>query len=171
MTTAAPPRLPRLPREPYDLPPLPHGARLRVRPLETAVYEAARIKTTRLIAGLKAQAADAATVGARLEGLPDLSDGDYLEGYRQFIFTVCLAQSAVIGGTCPDEAGNVVDIGKLDPSARDALVADIMRRHDMAEAFIVVYTGPWSELESEKNGSSPAPNGGTAAGENDAPPV
>lgn len=169
--TANPPRLPVLPTEPYDLPPLPHGVRLRVRPLDTPVYEAARAKATRLIAGIKSQAADAASVGARLEGLPDLSDPDYLEGYRQFIFTVCLAQAAVIGGTSPDETGATVDLGRLDSPDRDAFLASLMRRHNVAEAFIIAYTAEWAALDAEKNASSPAPNGGTAAGGNGAPPV
>jgi len=146
-----------LPKEPYWMD-MPHGVRLFVRPLTTAVYEAASARGRRLARQLCEEYAEVKAVGGSIEGLPDVSDPDAVAGLSQLIFVQALARSAVVawegvaaanGTRAPVTPGNV-----------DAL----MLHHRVAEAFVVDYTRTLAELVSEGNASRPSPSGTSAAG-------
>lgn len=150
-----------LPREPYWLE-LPHGVRLLVRPMTTAIYETARAKGARLAADVVAEHAGIALAGGSVEGLPDLDDRDAVLGLSQFLFAQALAQAAIIRWE------GVLDEEDQPAELTERSVADLMRFHRMAEEFVVAYTRTHFEVIAEGNGSRPLPSGTTAEGLNTA---
>lgn len=146
-----------LPKDPYWLD-LPHGVRVLVRPLTTAIYEAARAKGARLAGDVVSEHAEIVMAGGAVEGLPDLEDEDAMAGLSQFLFVQALAVAAIIRWEgVLDEAGNPVEV-----TAK--AVRDLMWFHRVAEGFVSAYTRPHAEAVAEGNASRPSPNGTSAAG-------
>jgi hypothetical protein len=145
-----------LPSEPYPID-LPHGVAVTVRPCDTAVYEAARLKMARTVRDLVRQKEEAERAGMRLDGLPDMSDDDRIAGFSQFLFAQALARGAIVSWT------GVLDATGEPAPVTDRTVSDLMRVPRIAEAFVVAYTKPHADLVSEGNGSGSAPAGTTAA--------
>lgn len=153
-----------LPTEPYWLD-LPHGVRLFVRPLDTAIYEAARQRGVRLARQIIQEHLEIKAAGGQVTGLPDFTDEDGLTGLSQMLFVQALARSAIIKWEgVGDKDGNPVD-------PTDETVATLMRIHRMAEEFSLAYTATHQGLIAEGNASRPAPNGISAAGLNTAEPA
>jgi hypothetical protein len=150
-----------LPREPHWLD-LPHGVRLKVRPLTTAIYEAARARMGRIIRELLETVKDNAGLGLRLEGIPDLTDKDALSGYSQYMFSVALAQAAIM------EWQGVADAEGAPLAMIPENVARLMDVPALAESFVDRYTAPLAAMVTEGNVSASAPNGTMAAGANTA---
>lgn len=148
-----------LPSAPYDLA-LEHGVTVTVRPCSTAIYEAARSKMSRLVRDIARQHEEAAEVGGRLEGVPDLSDEDQRAGFSQALFITALAQAAITGWA------GVLDADGNPAQVNDLTVAELMRVPAIAETFAVEYTRPHADLVAEGNGSPAGPNGTTPAGAN-----
>lgn len=145
-----------LPREPYWLD-LPHGVRVFVRPLNTAVYEAARARGWRMARAIAAEHADLKAAGADITGLPDLSDEDALAGLSQMLFAQGLARSAITRWEgVLDAAGNPAEV--TDPA-----VAELMQLPRMAESFVIQYTETHEAVLAEGNVSGSAPSGTSAA--------
>ena len=146
-----------LPKDPYWLD-LPHGVRVFVRPLTTAIHEAARAKGARLAGDLVSEHAEIVMAGGSVEGLPDLEDRDAMAGLSQFLFVQALAVAAIIRWEgVLDEDGEPADV-------TDKAVCGLMRFHRMAEGFVLAYTRPHAEAVAEGNASRPSPNGTSAAG-------
>lgn len=148
-----------LPKDPCWID-LPHGVRVLVRPLTTAIYEAARAKGARLAGDLVGEHAEIVMAGGSVEGLPNLEDRDAVVGLSQFLFAQALAAAAVIrwDGVLSED-GEPMEVS-------EAAVADLMRYHNIAEEFLVKYTRSHAEAVAEGNASRPSPNGTTAAGRN-----
>lgn len=153
-----------LPTKPYWLD-LPHGVRLFVRPLDTAIYEAARQRGMRLAKQIIQEHAEIQAAGGEVTGLPDFSDQDGILGLSQMLFVQALARSAILRWEgVGDKHGTPVD-------PTDEAVATLMRIHRMAEEFTLAYTATHQGLVAEGNVSRPAPNGTLAAGLNTAEPA
>ena len=134
-----------LPSKPYDIA-LDHGVTVTVRPCDTAIYEAARAKVARLVRDIGRQQDEAVEIGARLEGLPDLTDEDARAGFSQALFVAALAQAAVTAWT------GVLDAEGKPAPVTDQTIAELMRVPAMAERFIVAFTRPHADLVAEGNG-------------------
>jgi hypothetical protein len=146
-----------LPREPYWID-LPHGVRVFVRPLTTAVYEAARARSWRMARSIAAEHADLKAAGADIAGLPDLSDEDAMAGLSQMLFAQGLARSAITRWE------GVLDACDQPAGITDTAIADLMQFPRMAESFLIQYTETHAAVIAEGNASRPAPNGTSAAG-------
>ncbi len=135
-----------LPTKPYWIN-LSNGVKLQVRPLNTAIYEAAKVKGFRLAAQATQEHGNVTEAGGEVSGLPDLDDEDGRQGLSQFLFTVALAQSAVIAwkGVLPPKGKRAL---KISPEGLRAL----MSVNTMAEDFLIEYTRPHKEMISEGNG-------------------
>jgi hypothetical protein len=147
-----------LPQEPYWLE-LPRARiRLRVRPLDAAVYFAARNRGIRRAAELARQAEDLTSAGARVQDCPDLKDPDTWAGYVEYLVAQAYGEMGVIDWEgIGDAEGNEL-------AFTPALVPQLLRVHQVAEEFVALYTAPYQRLEAEKNASAPAPTGTSAAG-------
>lgn len=141
-----------LPKEPYWID-LPHGVRVRVAPLTTAVYEAARAKGNAAVRDLVAREQVVEDAGGRVVDLPDMSDPHVRTGMAEFLFVAALAQVGILEWEGVGDAD-----GNLAPVTQENVRA-LMSRHDMAEMFIVRYSRPLIEAQAEGNGSGSAPNG------------
>ena len=146
-----------LPKAPYWLD-LPYEVRLKVIPLSTPLYEAARHKSSRLVANLLKDHAQIMLAGGSVEGLPDLDDEDATAGLAQFLFVQALAELSIKAWE-----------GVLGPKGKPAIltpeaIGHLMRFHQISDAFLLAYTKPYMELVTEGNGLRPAQNGTSAAG-------
>ena len=137
-----------LPTEPYWLD-LPLGVRLRVRPLDTAVYEACRYRAAR----------DAKRIiGERKEAGNDAPlDEDDADGLAAFLVTAALARAAIIGWEGVEDA----DGSGIAP-INDTTVSDLMRIPLIASDFRRRILEPYAQLVSEGNASGPLPDGAMA---------
>ena len=150
-----------LPKEPYWLD-LPHGVRLYVRPLTTAIYEAAYAKAARRSDELVREHIEITMAGGSVEGLPDLEDKDAVQGLSQFLFVRTLAEAAIIRWeNVADENGDPVEVSEKS-------VSELMQFHRIADVFIRDYTRTHIEAVVEGNASWPSPNGTSAVGRNTA---
>lgn len=130
-----------LPTEPYWLD-LPHKVRVRVRPLDTALFEAARARGMRKVRELVEHVAAVREAGGDVSGLPDLADADVISGLAQSMLMTALA-----------EIGIVAWEGVKAPLSADA-AAKLMRRHDVATAFFAAYLAPVAAASAEGNASA-----------------
>lgn len=138
---------------------LPHGVRLFVRPLTTAVYEAARAKGARLAGEVLRDHAEIANAGGAVIGLPDLTDGDAVAGLSQFLFAQALAVAAITRWE------GVLDNDGQPAAVTEKSVGELMCFHRLAEEFVLSYTRTHHEAVAEGNGFRPSPNGTSAAGQ------
>ena len=137
-----------LPTEPYWLD-LPLGVRLRVRPLDTAVYEACRYRAARdakRIIGERKEAGNDAPV-----------DEDDADGLATFLVTAALARAAIISWEGVEDA----DGDGIAPVS-DTTVSDLMRIPLIASDFRRRILEPYEQLVSEGNASGPLPDGALA---------
>ncbi len=124
---------------------LPHGVRVFVCPLSTAVYEAARAKASRSVQAISADHAEISAVGGRVDGLPDLTDEDARVGVSQLVFAQSLARAAIIEWEgVGDENGQPIPV---QPESVD----ELMMLHSMAESFLVQYLATHNAVISEGN--------------------
>ena len=135
---------------------LPSGVRVRVRPLSTAIMNAAQ---SNVIKQIKALQADAAA-----EIQPNMQNEDSRYGLSEALLVKALAVAAIIEwegvmNAAGDEAA-VVD---------DKSVCDLMDIWFVGQDFWKQYTTSYFALEVEGNESRPGANGTTAAGLDTAP--
>lgn len=130
-----------IPTEPQWLD-LGSGIRFRVRPLTTAVYEAARSKARRHV----------------FMNPDSVTDKDVLAGLMSASFAVALAAVSVEAWEgVGDKDGNPVD-----PTPE--LIEQAMSIPWLADTFVATYTRPLAALSAEGNVFAPAPNGTQATG-------
>lgn len=139
---------------------LGHGVRVYVRPLTTAVYEAAKVTGRRMGMEAGREQGLIEEAGGRVEDVPDVRDPDALAGLSAMFFTVALASHGILdweGIGQPDGDGPA-------PASREN-IALLFRGHPaLAEEFAVQYTAPHRAMVAEGNDSRPAQDGTTAAG-------
>lgn len=145
-----------LPEGPYWLN-LVEGVRLYVRPLTTAVYAAARFRGARLGKDLAGDQVLIASVGGRVEDLPDAKDPDGLAGVSQMLFAQALAQHAILKW---EGVGNAegTDLAPVD----EENINRLMLFPKVAEDFLDKYTAVHTDLVAEGNGSGGGSNGTSA---------
>lgn len=141
-----------LPKDNYWIE-LDHKVRLFVRPLTTALFEASRSRSRRLVAEFMEQNVELIKVGASIEGLPDLRTEGGRDGLAQLIFVQALAADAVV-----DWEG-IVDNDSEPLAWSIARVEELMRHHGMADGFLVKYTRIHDALVVEGKGSRSSPPG------------
>jgi hypothetical protein len=133
------------PTEPYWLD-LGYGVEVEVLPLTSTLMLPIRADMNRAIAADAAVAAAVKAEGADPDGKAAMH-----------LLTRCAARCAIVGWRGVGDAdGNPIEV---TPEGIDALM-DVFQ---ICDAFRDAYIVPRLMLESEKNGSSPAPNG-TLAG-------
>ncbi|WP_299398889.1 hypothetical protein [Pelagibius sp.] len=131
-----------LPREPYWLD-LPHGVRVNVQPLDTALEAAARARA----AGLLRERIDPAGP----------ADDPRRIGWAKQALAAALAELAILEWDGVLEAdGNVALVSP-------ATTARLMAIPEMASAFLRDLYAPLDRLVAEGNASSAAPHGTSAA--------
>jgi hypothetical protein len=144
-------RLGALPSDPYDIP-LANGVNLTVRPLETAVYEAAKFYSYERVMD---------AVNARETGKPgpenfDLSTPAGRYGFEQALFAEALGIHGIIAwdGVVVADPNCTEDIPEDDKPTVPAEVTPqniikLMRDHASCEDFIVKYTAAHAALDAE----------------------
>ncbi len=147
-----------LPTEPYWIELSSVGVRLKVRPLDSALYFSARSRAIRRAQEIQREAADLIEAGVTVGDLPDTRDPDAWSGYLEYMIAQAYGEMAILDWEGVGDAD-----GNPLPYSRETAGA-LMRVHQVAEQFIGQYTAPYVQLGAEKNGSAPAPSGTSAAG-------
>lgn len=153
-----------LPRQRYWID-LGFGVRVEVRPLTTALYEAASARGRRMARSLAQQQSDALAAGVEvdaIDGIGDLRDPDTLAGVSQMLFVQALAVGAIVAWE------GVADADGNPAALTEANVCELMRISRMAERFAIEYTQFHAALAAEGNASAPGPNGTSTTGANTA---
>lgn len=151
-----------LPREPRWLD-LGNGVRILARPITTALYRAATATALRKATQVAEESGLIEDVGGSIHDLPPL-DRDGIEGVRQQLMLVALAQHAVA------EWQGISDADGNPAAVTPASVAAFIRDFPLhATRFEAAYLREIADLAAEKNGSGAAPSGTTAAAPATAP--
>ena len=148
-----------LPREPYWLPLDGLTLRLNVRPISTAVMDAAQARAVAMIAEISAHRRALREAGQDTSHLPDLDDPVVRQGLGETVALKALARTVIMGWE-----GVFQPDGVTPAAVTDDTVNQLMDIWPVARAFRAQYVAPRAVLDAEKNGSTPAPNGTGAAG-------
>lgn len=130
---------------------LPSGVRVRVRPLSTAIMNAAQ---STVIKQIKALQADEAA-----EIRPNLQNEDSRYGLSEALLVKALAVAAII-----EWEGVMNAAGDAPAPVDEQCVYDLMDIWFVGQEFWKQYTTSYFALEVEGNESRPGANGTTAAG-------
>lgn len=143
---------------------LPHGVRVQVRPLTTAVSEAAFADAAERIRPVKAAAEDAAKAGTPLPPTePNGANAAWLQGLQWQFLVEALARYGIEAWEgLGDEAGNPLPVS---PAACAAFAA----HPDLGRDFFRLYRAALDGVELEGNASAPPADGATAAAPSTAP--
>jgi len=136
----------------------PGAVRVKVRPLTTAEYEAAKIHAGRAVRRLAEEAAERRMLGQVETALPDPDDEAAVLGLSQAYFLTGLAQAAIVEWEGVGDA----DGNELPPTR--ANVARLMQVPFIAEAFATAYTAPYEGMFAEGNALPPSPDGTSVPG-------
>lgn len=153
-----------IPREPFWID-IGAGVRFRVRPPTTSLMETARASCRRELDKLRKARDELVAVGATVDGLPDLSNGDVFDGEFSALLARELARFSLVeweGVAMPD--------GTVAPLT-ERTIAMAMSIDPVARTFMALYLTSLEGLVAEGNGSALAPNGNSDAGANTATDV
>lgn len=139
-------------REPFWLD-LPHGVRLRVRALTSAVYQTAWQKALAHVRELVEHQLAIREAGGRVEDLPDLEDDEAQHGLAQVYLCKGLAEAAII------EWENVIGPDDQPAPVTRENIWDAFDDHLIADTFLERYVKQHYERLAEGNASAPSPNG------------
>lgn len=153
-----------IPKDPYWID-LLYDAKVRVRPLTTAVYSAAQSRAWQAVEKIRQEIKDLTEVGAQVSGLPDLTDSNNASGFYRQEFIRCLAISAIL-----EWQGVADETGEKPAEITEQTVSDLMSIPTISEAFLSKYSDALDRLVTEGNGlpaaapgtSGPAGKGSTA---------
>jgi len=145
-----------LPKESYWLD-LPDGVRVKVRPLTTSVYEAARYDAQNRVRKILEEMGEVAAVGGSVEGIPDLTDEAQLQGFTHFLFVQSLARTAI------ERWEGVLEADGTPAPVKPGCIDELMSIHSMAENFILQYTAPYEALLREGEFSASGASGTSEA--------
>lgn len=148
-----------LPREPYWLPLDGLTLRLKVRPISTAVMDAAQARAVAMSAEIALQRRALREAGQDAGHLPDLDDPVVRQGVGETVALKALARSVII-----DWKGVFQADGVTPAAVTDDTVNQLMDIWPVARAFRAQYVSVKTVLDAEKNASTPAPSGTGAAG-------
>lgn len=141
----------RFPKEPYWIEPMP-GVRMKVRPGNTALIEAAKARAFRLLDEIVKEKSAIEQIGGTVEGLPDLDTEDGRKGLIELLFAQSLAVVTLLEWEglvleLPDE-GQEPEPAPLTEQNINAL----MFIPDAAGAFVASYQRRHEEVSAEGNG-------------------
>lgn len=137
-----------LPTGPYWLA-LPHGVRLRIRPVTTAVLAAAQARAQRDVEALRTEPPP---------DFADLSDPDVARGVAFATLVKALARHAIVAWEgVGDTNGTPLDFAPDHAAA-------LMDIEEMATAFWSAAMAPLDKVTAEGNASRPAPPGSSVTG-------
>lgn len=145
---------------------LPYGITVEVRPLTTPLWHAAHASALRAVMALVEGEEVRDDLGIDRASIPDLTDQDAKEGFRQLLFAQALARAAIISWQGVLNA----DDGRPAP-VTPAAINELMLVHSIAEAFVHGYTARIIKALEEGNASRPSPNGTSATGPHIAGPA
>lgn len=140
---------------------LKHGVRVKVRPLTTAVYEAARIGAHRKTVQIAVDQGLIKAAGGTIADLPDSTDHDGLSGLWEMIFIQALGVHAII-----EWEGVGEDDGAAAECTHEKIESLLREYPGVAGEFLAKYTEPMDALASEGNAFGAAQNGISAAAPN-----
>jgi hypothetical protein len=128
---------------------LPHGVRIKVRPLSTAILEASRAQAARETRALQQEAEAAAAAGHPMDPRGrNGANAAWLSGLWAEIQVRALLDHAVI------EWEGVEDEHGAPLGLTEAALAAFAAHPEMADAFFAAYRAPVEELAAEGNGSA-----------------
>lgn len=122
-----------------------HAAALFCAAPTTALIYSARARAAGLLVDLAETGEVVTKVGARIEGLPDLSDPHALEATRQSLFLVSLAEMVV------SDWQNIKDDDGVDIPFDATLLAQLFANPEVADAFSGGYLAETSAVAAEGN--------------------
>jgi hypothetical protein len=126
---------------------LGHGVRVLVRPLTTAVYQAARQTGQRLATAYALEQGLIAEAGGTITDAPDAADRDALEGLQGLYFIQALALHAIQEWKGVENADGTAAL-----ATRADIKALMAEQPSIAESFLVLYTRPIAEAITEGEG-------------------
>ncbi len=143
---------------------LRHGVKVEVRPLSTAMHEAAIAEARRRAAVLVVEAEAAEKAGQPVDALGQTgANAAWLEGVRNQYYAEALARHAITRWEgLADEAGVVLPV---TPETVEAFAA----HPDLSMDFVGQITRPLTEVVTEGNGSAPSSAGNSEAATSTAP--
>lgn len=139
---------------------LPLGVTVKVRPITTPIWHQAQAFASRAVLALIEGDEIHDDLGIDRSAMPDLSDPDAKEGFRQLLFAQALARAAIISWE-----GVLAKDGSPAP-VTPAAINELMLVHAFAESFVVRYTARIIRALDEGNASGPSPNGTSATAPN-----
>ena len=137
---------------------LPLGVTLMVRPITTPIWHQAHAFASRAVLTLLEGEEVRDDLGIDRDAMPDLTDPDAKEGFRQLLFAQALARAAIVSwqGVLAEDGGPA----PVTPAA----INELMLVHAFAESFVIRYTARIVRALEEGNASGPLPNGTSAKG-------
>ena len=147
-----------LPADPYWLD-LPHGVRVKVRPLQSAIIAAATAHADRVVLDIIRDRADRLAANEPLDvsaTSPDTDDPNVRRGVYETELAVGLARYGII-----DWDGIGADAEHAAPFSRDG--AEKLARSALGPTFLARYQVPIQAVVAEGNGSATAASGISAA--------
>jgi hypothetical protein len=141
---------------------LPLGVKVTVRPITTPIWHQAQAFSSRAVLALLEGDEIRDDLGIDRDAMPDLTDPDAKEGFRQLLFAQALARAAILSwdGVLTEDGTPA----KVTPAA----INELMLVHAFAESFVIRYTARIIRALDEGNASRPSPNGTSAKGRNTA---
>ena len=137
---------------------LPHGVRVEVRPITTAVIEAAYAEVQERLRPLKKAAEDAAAAGMPLDPAgANGANAAWLQGLAWQYQVEALARYGILRWE------GLADMDDNPLPVSPAAVAAFAAHPDLGREFWLAYRATLSEVEAEGNGSAPS-SGGDGAG-------
>lgn len=156
-----------LPTEPAWID-LPHGVRVRCRPLTTATNAAAMACAARKVTALAESIAGRREVGMPCDDLPDLSDPDRRDGYSHALYAASLGHACILEW----QGRGIEDPATDQPAPLTAEnIGALMLIPEIARAFVDRLWRPLGEVVAEGNVCAPSPDGSTAPGASTAEPA
>ena len=138
---------------------LPLGVRVSVRPITTPIWHQAQAFASRAVIGLLEGEEIRDDLGIDRDAMPDLTDPDAKEGFRQLLFAQALARAAILSWD-----GVLAEDG-TPAKVTSAAINELMLVHAFAESFVIRYTARIIRALEEGNASGPSPNGTSARGQ------
>jgi hypothetical protein len=125
---------------------LPHGVRVLLRPISSALHHAANVAARRELEALDKAAADVREAGGTITGLPDLADPDVRLGVSLAALSRAYARLCIA-----DWTGVVDDTDAPLPCTPEnaALLAEVPA---MADAITALLFAPIAAVSAEGNG-------------------
>jgi hypothetical protein len=139
---------------------LPLDVKVTVRPISTPIWHQAQAFASRAVLAFIEGEEIRDDLGIDRDAMPDLTNPDAKEGFRQLLFAQALARAAILSW----EGVLAEDGSPAEVTA--AAINELMLVHAFAESFVVRYTARIIIALDEGNACGPSPHGTLAKGPN-----